>query len=560
MAILSTQSKFGHAPPPQTPYSIVTNIPGWDMLKTFRDGDKRPLQKIVNIYPRLAPTTHAKKLSQEIAKRVGLEEWSCFMYLDPAMWRFTEKHATNDQRKEFIMPPERLDFKVVDIAHHRLYCVLFEPRWEDAVHLSWGLPGLGLSIRESEHLLENIRTLVQVPMNSIPTWTPEDASHEGLRSRIIELLQHGAIDAQLVQCKPRDVYLYPSGMAAIFETKNVMEAYRKGKTNVELGMVFHNTHQLLLEESEGGWKHFAAVSGPGLDKFEGWLGEEAGQEREVAFAIVEIPGNPTLESPDLPRLKKLSEKYGFVMVVDETVGSFSNIDVLSQADMLITSLTKSFNGRSDALGGSVVLNPLSSHYAQLSTRFSEAHHNQLFAADAQVLLSNSQDYFQRSQRLNANAQAMAEFLHKNMLEDDDSPVISVQYPSLLSSKANYDVWKRRSTPEMPNPGYGCLLTVEFDSVETTRAFYDQCGFYPSPHLGGHVTIMFAYNMFMFGKDQEEARRLVDYGIREESVRISAGLEETQDLLDTLRDALDAAVEAKRDSGLRERGETYLPIS
>lgn len=67
MAILSTQSKFGHAPPPQTPYSIVTNIPGWDMLKAFRNGDKRPLQKIVNIYPRLAPTMHAKKVSAFLA-------------------------------------------------------------------------------------------------------------------------------------------------------------------------------------------------------------------------------------------------------------------------------------------------------------------------------------------------------------------------------------------------------------------------------------------------------------------------------------------------------------
>lgn len=191
-----------------------------------------------------------------------------------------------------------------------------------------------------------------------------------------------------------------------------------------------------------------------------------------------------------------------------------------------------------------MLNPLSSHYAELSRRFAASHHNQLFAADAEVLLSNSQDYFERTSRLNDNARAMAEFLGKS-IGQPGSPVVNVQYPSLLPSKANYDAFKRRSTPELPTPGYGCLLTVEFDSVETTRAFYDRCGFYPSPHLGGHVTIMLAYNMFMFGKDKDEAAALRPCGVKEESVRISAGLEDAQDLLDTLQDALNVAIEVKK---------------
>ncbi|KAG5982778.1 hypothetical protein E4U55_001384 [Claviceps digitariae] len=554
MGILRTQSEFGHAPPPQTPYSIVTNLPGWDMTKAIREGDLSPLARIVHIYPRLSPTLYARTLAQEIAKRVGLGEWLCFMYLDPIMWKYTEGHVAHEQRKEFAISPDKLIFKVVDLAGHRLYCVLFKPQHGMALRYSWGVPGLGLSVRESEYLLGRIDTLIDIPLENKldppgPTWTPESSWHELLRTRIVELLQHGAIDPQLVRCQPGDVYLYPSGMAAIFEAKNLLQEYKPDKTNVELGMVFHNTHELLHEESPGGWEHFGRIDEESLDQFEAWLEEKARQGGGVAFATVEIPGNPTLESPDLPRLKRLSEKHNFVLIVDDTIGSFSNIDVMSHSDLVLTSLTKAFSGRSDVLGGSIVLNPLSPHYAQLSKRFSSAHHNQLFATDAQALLSNSHDFFDRSQRLNANAQAMAEFLHKTMTDQPGvSPVVNVQYPSLLPSRAHYDAVKRRSTPEMRNPGYGCLLTVEFDSVDATRAFYDRCGFYPSPHLGGHVTIMFPYNMFMFGKDREEAARLVDYGIREESVRISAGLEETQDLLDTLQDALEAAMEVKREGG------------
>lgn len=191
-----------------------------------------------------------------------------------------------------------------------------------------------------------------------------------------------------------------------------------------------------------------------------------------------------------------------------------------------------------------MLNPLSPQYANLAGLFPAHHHNELFAADADVLLANSEDFLARTAVLNDNALAMAEFLHST-IGQPDSPVVNVQYPSLLPCKPEYDAFKRRSTPELPDPGYGCLLTVEFDSDDTARAFYDRCGFYPSPHLGGQVTIMLAYNMFMFGKTAEKREKYNECGARGEGIRISAGLEDKQDLLDTLKDALEAAAEVKK---------------
>lgn len=244
-----------------------------------------------------------------------------------------------------------------------------------------------------------------------------------------------------------------------------------------------------------------------------------------------------------------SEKYGFVLIVDDTVSGFANVDVLPQSDLLLTSLTKSFSGRSDVMGGSVVLNPLSPKYDILGPMFEASHRNELFASDAEVLLSNSHDFLERTAVLNRNAFAMARFLHEAKETTPGSPVVvvNVQYPGLLPSKAEYDSVMRRPTPELPEPGYGCLLTVEFSDVECAAAFYHRCGFYPSPHLGGHVTIMFAYNMVVFGKKADEREYMRGLGVKEESVRISAGLEDEGDLIDTLRDALEAAVEVKRGS-------------
>ncbi|KAL7790065.1 pyridoxal phosphate-dependent transferase [Trichoderma ceciliae] len=548
MVVLRTQSDFGHAPPPQTPYSIISNLPGWNMLQNVRDGDMSPFAKIVHVYPRFGPTQFAAQLGQEVAKRLGHEGKSCMLYFNPVMWPFTAGHVKNKHREEAAIDPEKLTFKCVDVAGHRVYAVLFEPMHTKALLLSWGAPGLGLSIRGAENLLESIETLVEVPFDDYmkppkPTFTPDGPAHQLLRERINHFVHRASISPELVKSQPGDVRLFPTGMAAIFHTTNLVQEYRPG-TNVVLGVVFHNTHHHLLEESPAGFKLLGKVDRQGLDEMETWLEGETNQGRNVSFVIVEFPGNPTLESTDLPRLKKLSEKHGFVLIVDDTLAGFGNVDVLAYSDILLTSLTKSFNGRADALGGSIVLNPLSSHYSELSSRFAKSHNNELYAADANEILANSHDFLQRTRRLNRNAEAMATYLHRT-IGRDDSPVVRVQYPSLLADKSNYDHFLRHSTAELPNPGYGCLLNVEFESVETARAFYDRCGFYSSPHLGGHVTIMLAYNMMMFGKKPEEREEFRKYGAIEESIRISAGLEDAEDLIDTLKDALDAATEVKK---------------
>ncbi len=72
MVVLRPESEFGHAPPPQTPYSIVTNLPGWDVARTIRDGDMSALSRIVHIYPRFSPTHYAAEVPSLPSLRVVL--------------------------------------------------------------------------------------------------------------------------------------------------------------------------------------------------------------------------------------------------------------------------------------------------------------------------------------------------------------------------------------------------------------------------------------------------------------------------------------------------------
>jgi len=72
---------------------------------------------------------------------------------------------------------------------------------------------------------------------------------------------------------------------------------------------------------------------------------------KVQGLFCEFPSNPLLKAPNLVRIRALADKYGFAVVVDETIGNFVNINVLPYADVVVSSLTKVFSGASNVMGG-----------------------------------------------------------------------------------------------------------------------------------------------------------------------------------------------------------------
>lgn len=71
----------------------------------------------------------------------------------------------------------------------------------------------------------------------------------------------------------------------------------------------------------------------------------------VLALFCEFPSNPLLRTPPLRELRKLADEFGFMIIIDETIAGFVNVEVLPLADIVVSSLTKVFSGDSNVMGG-----------------------------------------------------------------------------------------------------------------------------------------------------------------------------------------------------------------
>ena len=118
---------------------------------------------------------------------------------------------------------------------------------------------------------------------------------------------------------------------------------------------FPYTDTLKILEKWGPGAHFF---GYGLDSdtdtLESLLAEESSRDATkppILALFTEFPSNPLLRSADIPRLRSLADKYDFLLVVDDTIGNFVNVEVLPYVDIVVTSLSKVFSGDGNAMGG-----------------------------------------------------------------------------------------------------------------------------------------------------------------------------------------------------------------
>ncbi|KAB5551130.1 pyridoxal phosphate-dependent transferase [Coniochaeta sp. 2T2.1] len=566
------ERKFGLSMPPHSPHAITTHMPKWSNWVGVRDGDKTNLALMKHMYPRFAPWGHCREFIMKLCKLINLpEDHFAFPFLTPEIFCFAQTHAYSEHRKEHRLTPGQLGYRVFDVGEGsgrvRLYLLTFPQAKSDGVGPIWQNPGTGVSTRLAEHLLPAVEAgkVVEVPFKveddtkhidifSIPppTGLPEVEAHAKLRERIVGLWKRAAVTPEKADLvTEKDVFLYPTGMASIYKMHLSLVHWRPGKA-VAMGSIFHNTYHL-QEEAPQGFKHFGRMDGDGkgIDELEAFLEAEAREGRKVTYVFTEFPSNPIMVSADLHRLKSLADKFDFVLVVDDTIGSFCNVDLSGVADIVMTSTTKSFSGYADVMGGSLVFNPASPRYASFKPVMDKFFLNEYFAADAERMLANNADYLPRSTVLNRNALSLASWLDGLRTSEPGYGIGKVFYPTCLDTLRNYQAFMRKPTTEF-TPGYGCLFSVEFTEKADAQVFYDNLDVFMGPHLGAHHTLALCFNELTLGKYPKDVAYHASYGARSEQVRVAVGLEPEEELKQIFRVALEKVKEAK-DGGVQDVG-------
>jgi cystathionine gamma-synthase len=236
----------------------------------------------------------------------------------------------------------------------------------------------------------------------------------------------------------------------------------------------------------------------------------------------ESPTNPYLYVIDLEQIVTIARRHRLRTVIDSTFATPYNQNPLDYGiDLVMHSATKYLGGHNDLLAGVVVGN------ASMIAALREAQGMLGGIADphtAYLLLRGLKTFALRMQRHNANGLALARFLAGH------PRVRRVYYPG-LESHASHAVAQRQMR------GFGGVVSFEIDgTLQQTSAFIDALRLpYIAPSLGGVESLVEQPALMSYYElSPAERQRL---GIGDSLVRYAAGIEDTEDLLADVEQAL-----------------------
>ncbi|KAJ2004267.1 Cystathionine gamma-synthase [Coemansia thaxteri] len=342
-----------------------------------------------------------------------------------------------------------------------------------------------------------------------------------------ELKQGAQVERGVAELSSDDVYLMATGASAVFYSHQALLTMRSGKS-VCFGFPYTDTLKILQKFGPGAY-FLGHGEGSDYERLEEILEQHAQKQDPILAIFTECPSNPLLKTANLPRLRELADKHSVALVVDDTIGSFANINVLEWTDVVVSSLTKVFSGDSNVMGGSIVLNPTRPLYAALRVALGTVYEDLMWCEDAVFMERNSRTFMKRVPAINCNALAVAELLQAS------DKVAQVRYPKFTSA-SNYALTMRCNG----DAGYGGLLSVEFSGGESaSKAFYDNLACFKGPSLGTNFTLASPYTILAHFTELEWAAQ---YGVRADLVRVSVGMEPQSELLAMFQAALDAIPE------------------
>jgi cystathionine gamma-lyase/cystathionine beta-lyase/cystathionine gamma-lyase/homocysteine desulfhydrase len=246
--------------------------------------------------------------------------------------------------------------------------------------------------------------------------------------------------------------------------------------------------------------------------------------KHTRMLFVETPTNPVMRITDLRAAADLAHAHDVRMVVDNTFASpYVQRPIEFGADLVTHSTTKYLNGHSDSVGGVVIA--VRDDDIEWLKFVQNAEGAILGPFDSWLVLRGTKTLPLRMKQHNANGMALAEFLAAH------PKVRHVYYPG-LPTHPQYDLARRQMR------GFGGMIAFEVGSLEAARRLLNTVKLMSlAESLGGVETLISHPATMTHASVPAEHRQAI--GITDGLVRISAGIEDIDDLKDDLSRALDA---------------------
>ncbi|WP_298824186.1 bifunctional cystathionine gamma-lyase/homocysteine desulfhydrase [uncultured Planococcus sp.] len=308
-------------------------------------------------------------------------------------------------------------------------------------------------------------------------------------------------------------FAFGSGMAAI---SSVMMLFSAGDHVVLTDDVYGGTYRVINKVLNRFGLEFTFVDTGNLAEV------EAAVKENTKAIFIETPTNPLLKVTDIEAVAAFAKSKDLLTIVDNTfMTPYLQNPIALGADIVVHSATKYIGGHSDVVAGLVVVNS-----AELAE---EVHFVQnsigaiLGPQDSWLLIRGLKTLGLRMEEANSNAQKIAEFLEAH------DAVGKVIYPG-LESHPGRDLMQKQAT------GFGGMISFDVGSKEKAGELLAKLKYFTLAESLGAVESLISVPAQMTHASIPIERR-GELGIVEGLVRISVGIEDVEDLIEDLDNAL-----------------------
>jgi cystathionine gamma-lyase len=312
-------------------------------------------------------------------------------------------------------------------------------------------------------------------------------------------------------------FAFASGMAA---TATLLELLDAGSHIVAMHDLYGGSYRLL----ENVRKRSAGLGVSFVDLSDS-AALEAALRPETRLVWVETPTNPMLKLVDLAAVARIARQHRLLSVCDNTFATpYTQRPLEHGFDIVVHSTTKYMNGHSDAIGGAAIVRA-GSDLADRIAYLQNAIGGVPSPFDSFLTLRGIKTLALRMERHCANALAIAEFLEKH------PAVEQVRYPG-LASHPQHALARRQM-----QGGFGGIVTAVLrGGLDAARRALERCHLFGLAESLGGVESLIEHPGLMTHASLPGPVR-ASLGISDGLIRLSVGVEDVEDLIAELRQAL-----------------------